>query len=300
MPDEPYARRLASWRTNPATLDHALAWPRCCARSSGLARTIPRPMTSSAARSWRPGERLRCRRAPFATAAKLAPRRADIRTDEGEALVVGAGGKVTPQAEAAFRTALTLDPKNQAARFYLARAVIDRGDTEAGLAGWRSLLADMTPDDPRRHGADRRYRSTAGPEVAKPPPGSRPPTERPVRRAPAFGPQAAFIRSMVARQSRRAEGPPGRPAGLGAAGAILRRAGAMRPPQRDALAQARRLFARPAGRLSADRGGGGEPAGGRLVSLSAPASTSRVRQRGPKMQPFRSRRSGPMSTIDPW
>ena len=68
----------------------------------------------------------------------------------GEALTLAAGGDVTPEAEAAFRTALAGDPKDVKARFYLGQAYAERHDTPHALALWRSLLAETPPNAPWR------------------------------------------------------------------------------------------------------------------------------------------------------
>jgi cytochrome c-type biogenesis protein CcmH len=67
----------------------------------------------------------------------------------GEALTLAAGA-VTPDAEAAFRSALARDPKDFAARFYLGQAYAERRDTAQALAMWRGLLADAPAHAPWR------------------------------------------------------------------------------------------------------------------------------------------------------
>jgi cytochrome c-type biogenesis protein CcmH len=68
----------------------------------------------------------------------------------GEALTDSAMGAVTPEAEAAFQEALSADPKNAEARFYMGQAYAQRNDTAHALATWQSLLADTPPDAPWR------------------------------------------------------------------------------------------------------------------------------------------------------
>jgi len=68
----------------------------------------------------------------------------------GEALTLAAQGDVTPEAEAAFRAALTGDPKEVQARFYLGQAYAQRRDAPHALALWQSLLADTPPNAPWR------------------------------------------------------------------------------------------------------------------------------------------------------
>jgi cytochrome c-type biogenesis protein CcmH len=65
---------------------------------------------------------------------------------EGEALTMAASGIVTPEAEAAFDEALRLNPKDQAARYYLGVAYAMRRDNAHALTIWQSLLADAPPN----------------------------------------------------------------------------------------------------------------------------------------------------------
>jgi len=68
----------------------------------------------------------------------------------GEALTQASAGAVTPEAEAAFIQALALDPKDQAARYYLGLAAAARGNTAKALAMWKALLADLPANSPVR------------------------------------------------------------------------------------------------------------------------------------------------------
>lgn len=88
----------------------------------------------------------------------------------GEALTQGSAGAVTPEAEAAFTAALTADPRDKAARYYLGLARTARGDTAGALVLWKSLLADMPPTSPVRQDiinrmADLSARSGAMPDI---------------------------------------------------------------------------------------------------------------------------------------
>jgi cytochrome c-type biogenesis protein CcmH len=77
-------------------------------------------------------------------------RQADPELDAsfGEAAVGAANGNVTPQAEAAFTESLRLDPKNAAARYYLAQAHAMRGDKAGAISLLQSLLADVPTTAP--------------------------------------------------------------------------------------------------------------------------------------------------------
>jgi cytochrome c-type biogenesis protein CcmH len=88
----------------------------------------------------------------FAQAAAIADRTGhpDAALDSlyGEALVADANGAVTDQAEAAFRAALKLDPKDQASRFFLGQALAAKGDKAGALALWNGLLAETPASSP--------------------------------------------------------------------------------------------------------------------------------------------------------
>ena len=75
---------------------------------------------------------------------------AGLDTLYGEALVAQANGEVGAEAEAAFRAALKLDPKEQAARYFIAQAQAARGDKQGALAILNELLEE-TPDKSPLH-----------------------------------------------------------------------------------------------------------------------------------------------------
>ena len=65
--------------------------------------------------------------------------------------MANAGGAVSPVATADFQRALALDPKAPGSALPSgAGQDAGRGDMAGGLAGWRALLADLDPADPRR------------------------------------------------------------------------------------------------------------------------------------------------------
>jgi len=66
----------------------------------------------------------------------------------GEALVAQSNGEVSEEAEAAFRAALKLDPKDQAARFFIGQALATHGDKGAALELWNGLLAEAPANSP--------------------------------------------------------------------------------------------------------------------------------------------------------
>lgn len=73
---------------------------------------------------------------------------AGLDTLYGEALVAQASGVVGPEAEAAFRAALKLDPKEQAARYFIAQAQAARGDKQGALGILTELLAETPEKSP--------------------------------------------------------------------------------------------------------------------------------------------------------
>jgi cytochrome c-type biogenesis protein CcmH len=90
--------------------------------------------------------------AAFRRAIPVAPaaERPDIYSAYGEALTVAAGGAVPAEAEQAFALALTGNPKDLAARYYLGLAHASRRENSRALVLWSSLLADAPPNAPWR------------------------------------------------------------------------------------------------------------------------------------------------------
>ena len=244
MGDEPYAARLAGWRrADPSSLD--------AARMSAVLRDIakarphdPRVYDYLGRAELASGDAFDAARA-FATAAALAPDHADLFASEGEAQVQDAQGKVTPQAAAAFRQALKLDPTNATSRFYLALAQVTAGDRAGGVTAWRALAADLPPDDPRRSSLLAEIAHVQGGAAEGEPPG--PASTGPGPSAPVQAePQAAFIQAMVSRQAAELQAHPDDAQGWAR---LVRSYGVLgdAAAQQRALAQARRVFVgRPA------------------------------------------------------
>ncbi|MFD3265393.1 c-type cytochrome biogenesis protein CcmI [Phenylobacterium ferrooxidans] len=189
--DQTFKSRLAAWRaTDPA----ALSAPEMAAVLQTM--TVERPkdpegfryLAMAHAASDNPSAAARALR----RAITLDPKRPDLWSLLGEALVAQGGGEVTPQAQRAFERALTLDPKAVTPRFHLARARIAAGDKAGGVAAWRALQADLPMTDPRR-GALASAISQA--------------ENAPVTEAPAM-PQMDAIRGMVAGLAARLEANP--------------------------------------------------------------------------------------------
>ncbi|HEY8571645.1 c-type cytochrome biogenesis protein CcmI [Phenylobacterium sp.] len=151
FPDQPFAKRLETWKGWVATDPGRLGPAEGAALMERVAKERPKDaeaqrvlaMMHLAAQN--PGQAVRA----LERAVELAPERADLWSTLGEALVFR-DGDVTPAAEAAFQESLRRDPAGISARFHLARARIARGDKVGGVAEWRALLASLPADDERR------------------------------------------------------------------------------------------------------------------------------------------------------
>jgi cytochrome c-type biogenesis protein CcmH len=149
VPDQPFARRLAAWRSaDPASLSA----PELAAVLTGITRERPgdvealRFLAIAQEASQAPAEAVRTLR----RAVRAAPDHADLWEMLGEALMSQASGEVTPGARRAFQEALKRDPTLPGARFQLARLQVEGGDKAAGLAAWRRIAAELPASDPRR------------------------------------------------------------------------------------------------------------------------------------------------------
>ncbi len=141
-PDQPYAKRLAAWRS--ADLG-TLSAPELAAvlRQATAERPTEaegfRLLGLAEAASQNPIAAARALR----KAAGLAPERADVWRMLGQASVVEAGGRADAEARRAFERVLALEPGDLAARFFLAQAKADAGDTAGAATDLRGLLAQM-------------------------------------------------------------------------------------------------------------------------------------------------------------
>jgi cytochrome c-type biogenesis protein CcmH len=206
LPDQPFKARVAGWRrADPATLDPA--------RMAAVLREIvaarpndPQAFEYLGRAELASGDGFAAARA-FATAARLAPGRADLFTEEGMALTADNEGKVSPEARAAFRQALAIDPRNAPARYFLGRAKIADGDVAGGLDDWRALEAELPPNDPRRADLEAEIAARGKPVTAAAAAEAPPPMQAsaagagPSRPLVADPSQMAFIQAMVARQA---------------------------------------------------------------------------------------------------
>jgi cytochrome c-type biogenesis protein CcmH len=90
----------------------------------------------------------------YRNAIRLEGASAPLEAGLGEALAAAGGGMVSADAEAAFRKALQLDPKNAKARFFLATGLAQEGRVADAAAGWHAMLADLPADSPWREAAN--------------------------------------------------------------------------------------------------------------------------------------------------
>lgn len=74
---------------------------------------------------------------------------ADLLSNYGEAMTESAG-QVTKEAEAVFREALSENPRDLVARYYVGLALATRNDKAAALQIWEGVLADAPPETPWR------------------------------------------------------------------------------------------------------------------------------------------------------
>ena len=84
----------------------------------------------------------------YREAAGLAPGDATVQSRLGESMVMAAEGFVTPPAREVFEVALGVEPRDAAARYYLALAAAQDGDLQAAFDGWRGLARNASADSP--------------------------------------------------------------------------------------------------------------------------------------------------------
>jgi cytochrome c-type biogenesis protein CcmH len=197
LPPEPLSARLAK---NPAnsTIDELVA------RAERHLAAVP-----SDVRGWDVLAPIYVRMNRFAdaanaysTAIRLAGSTAQREAGLGEALAAEQGGMVSADAEAAFRKALALDPKDAKARFFLATAEAQEGRSDEAARSWQAMLDDLPQDSPWRGAAEEALAALAGKPPAQAAAGPAPgPTQDQVAAASSMsaGDRAQMIEAMVAR-----------------------------------------------------------------------------------------------------
>lgn len=84
----------------------------------------------------------------YGKARAINPKEAEYSSAMGEALLLAAEGQITPAAKAAFSDALALDPDDMRARYFLAVAKDQSGDTKAAVEDWIAIINDSPADAP--------------------------------------------------------------------------------------------------------------------------------------------------------
>ncbi|KQX18477.1 MULTISPECIES: tetratricopeptide repeat protein [unclassified Sphingomonas] len=84
----------------------------------------------------------------YAKATRIDPSNAEMWSALGEVQLLSGTGGVTPAAEASFRKALSIDPSDHRARYFLAVKKDQDGDHEGAIADWIAILKDSPPGAP--------------------------------------------------------------------------------------------------------------------------------------------------------
>jgi cytochrome c-type biogenesis protein CcmH len=174
----------------------------------------------------------------FQHAIILGDKSADIDESYGEMQVLAAAGVVSPAARDAFAAAIKVDPKCQVARYYLALADSQAGETQKAIAAWVALAAEIPEGSPMRAGIAQGVSSAARsagidapslpkgqPAAAEAPDAAGPSAQRPAAQGPAAngptddqvaaaaemppGDRERMIHGMIARLADRLRGNPG-------------------------------------------------------------------------------------------
>lgn len=82
----------------------------------------------------------------YAHAVALDPQSADFQSAYGEAQVLAAGGKITPDATKAFKIALGGAPNDERALHYVGLAKKEGGDAKGAIADWLKALKNAKPE----------------------------------------------------------------------------------------------------------------------------------------------------------
>jgi cytochrome c-type biogenesis protein CcmH len=174
--------------------------------------TLP-PDSEDARRGWALVAQVERRRGNLGTSAEAARRALAIRFEPGlaidlaETLAIASDGQVTPEARRLLERARAAAPDDIRARYYLALADLQAGDTEAAIAGfravermsppdasWRPMLAERIAEAETRA----RVQAAAGPTAEQLAAAAELPPEQ----------RAAMIEGMVVRLAERLKGMP--------------------------------------------------------------------------------------------
>jgi cytochrome c-type biogenesis protein CcmH len=187
LPDAPLASRGVERKmlADNGDLDmqkvRALLQQRLAADPSSLEGWMLLARTDTSLGDWKSAEN------DWNRALDLSHDRPDVLSGYGQMQVVAANGVVTPAAADTFKRVLAADPKDGAARYYLALVKAQAGDLDGAIADWQTLLKDAPADTPWRGQVQQ---TIAAAEQAK----SRMPVgQAPVAGAPPVGAEAALM-----------------------------------------------------------------------------------------------------------
>ena len=148
LPDQAYERRVDQWAGELETLEA----PQIAAVMNRVVKERPRDpeaLTMLGAARFEAGDPIGAASA-FRRALAVNPEDAQSWARLGESLVRANQGQVDADAEAAFRQALSRDPDQLGARYFIGEAALERGDAATVREMWSPLIATLDPADPRR------------------------------------------------------------------------------------------------------------------------------------------------------
>ena len=151
LADQPYLKRVAQWRNTELSQLSPEQVAAVLQETAKAKPNDPELFRLLALTRLQAGDPTGAAQA-LRRAVSLAPDRVDLWVGLGEMFIAEAKGEIGTDAKRAFGEALKRDPANVIARYNLAKARIAEGDLAGGLADWRTVLASMPADDPRRAG----------------------------------------------------------------------------------------------------------------------------------------------------
>lgn len=142
------------------------------------------------AEAWRVQEKLIALKGGEATA--------ELYANQAEAMVLAAGGYVSPETEQVLASALRLDPNSYIARYYTGLSLAQNGRVGEAVALWERLRADSPPDAPWLDWLDMMLAEAKGMQAAPPAGG---PTQEDIAAAEQMTPEErmAMVEGMVQR-----------------------------------------------------------------------------------------------------
>ena len=145
VPDQPYAKRLAEWKSLPP---EDLQAPQVIALLENVKKEQgdnPQFLAFLADMQMRVGNPLAAQR-NLERSASIAPDNAETWQQLGVVQLDLNEGRMTPRGRQAFQKALALDPKAIAPRFFLADDLIKSGKVTEGVAALRAMTPDLSPE----------------------------------------------------------------------------------------------------------------------------------------------------------